>query len=153
MRPGVSDTLAGIRRILDDIIAPEVREGYPTQVLRGVVKNLAMLENAWVGVLPFLQWDNDATAALLDDAAEYVDAGLASRIAQSREHDTDLLSATAMEERNAALRGLLAEVIPQLMHRDHAADVQRRVTEHLIERMNRYPFSMAVAAPTRAHKK
>lgn len=153
MRPGVNDTLAGIRRILDDIIAPEVREGYPTQVLRGVVKNLAMLENAWGGVLPFLQWDNDATATLLPDVAEHVDAGLAFRIAHAAEHSTERLSATAMEERNTALRGLLAEAIPQLMRSDEAADVRRRITDHLVERMDRYPFRMAVAAPTRAHKK
>ena len=149
MRPGLTDQLAGIRRILDEIIAPELRPGYPSQVLRGIVKNLAMLEKAWPRVLPFLEWDTETTARLLADLAPFVDDALRSRIAEQVGRDTPR-TLEALERRDDELRGLLTEAIPRIEGRDDAADVRRRVTEHLVERMDRYPFHMAVAAPTKA---
>jgi len=145
----MSDQLAGIRRILEEIVAPELRPGYPTQMLRGVVKNLAMLESSWSSVLPFLQWDTEATAALLREAAPYVDEGLRARIAQAEQSEHEVLSVEVLDERNTELRGLLAEAIGQLMLREDASDLQARVKEHLVTRMSRYPFRMAVAAPTK----
>jgi hypothetical protein len=149
MRPGMNDQLAGVRRILEEIIAPELRPGYPSQVLRGVVKNLAMLEGAWASVAPFLEWDSEATASLLRDAAPHVDEELRRRIGETLEAGACDGSVEALEQRNETLRGLLAEAIPQLArHGDGAADAHERVKAHLRERTREYPFRMAVAAPT-----
>ncbi len=146
----MTDQLSGIRRILDQIIAPELREGYPSQVLRGVVKNLAMLEGAWSRILPFLEWDTSATAALLEQAAPHVDCALGKRITEAVTAELPSGSLEDLEQRNTELRGLLAEVIHQLAQRDEAAAVQQRIKEHLVERTRRYPFRMAIAAPTSA---
>lgn len=149
MRPGVTDQLAGIRRILDETIGPELRPGYPSQMLRGVVKNLAMLEQAWPRVLPFLVWDADATAALLREATPYLDGDLAERVSDAVTGQPDPLSFDAVDAHHAELRALLADAIPQLTQRDDAAAVTARIKDHLVERMGRYPFRMALAAPTR----
>lgn len=150
MRPGMTDQLSGIRRILDEIIAPELREGYPSQVLRGVVKNLAMLEGAWVRILPFLEWDTTGTAGLLTDAARHVDAGLAQRIGAAVVRELPSTSMEDLELRNVELRGLLAEAISQLAGDEQALEVRQRIKDHLLERTRRYPFRMAIAAPTSA---
>lgn len=147
MRPGMTDQLSGIRRILDEIIAPELREGYPSQVLRGVVKNLAMLEGAWVRILPFLEWDIAATTALLQHAASHVDGELGGRITAMAGRELPSRSLDDLDHHSNELRGLLAEVIPQLAQHDDAAQLQR-IKEHLVERTGRYPFRMAIAAPT-----
>ena len=149
MRPGMTDQLSGIRRILDEIIAPELREGYPSQVLRGIVKNLAMLEGAWSRILPFLEWDTTATAELLEEATPHLDAGLAQRISGTLAQDLPSGSLEDLEQRNTELRGLLAEAIHQLAQQDGGARVQR-IKEHLVQRTRRYPFRMAIAAPTSA---
>lgn len=150
MRPGMTDQLSGIRRILDEIIAPELREGYPSQVLRGVVKNLAMLEGAWVRILPFLEWDSAATAALLQQAIPHVDDALAHLITGLVGHELPSGSLADLEQRNTDLRGLLADAIHELVGRTAAADVSQSIKDHLLERTRRYPFRMAIAAPTSA---
>jgi hypothetical protein len=146
----MTDQLSGIRRILDDIIAPELREGYPSQVLRGVVKNLAMLEGAWVHILPFLGWDTTATAALLEDAVPYVDDDLRQRITDAVKQELPSSSLEDLEQRNTELRGLLAETIHQVAQRDDASALRQRIKDHLVARTRRYPFRMAIAAPTSA---
>lgn len=146
----MTDQLSGIRRILDQIIAPELREGYPSQVLRGIVKNLAMLEGAWSRILPFLEWDTSATAALLEEAAPQVDGALGKRVTEAVGAELPSGSLEDLEQRNTELRGLLAEAIHQLAQRDETAGVRQRIKEHLVERTRRYPFRMAIAAPTSA---
>ncbi len=152
MRPGMTDQLSGIRRILEEIIAPELREGYPSQVLRGVVKNLGMLEGAWVRILPFLEWDTPATASLLEEAAPHVDADLRQRITNALARDLAAGSLEELEERNTELRGLLADAVHQLAQQEDAAAVRGHIRDHFVERTRRYPFRMAIAAPTSAKK-
>jgi hypothetical protein len=146
----MTDQLSGIRRILDEIIAPELREGYPSQVLRGIVKNLAMLEGAWVHILPFLEWDTTATAALLHEAGSYVDSDMRQRIADAVKRELPSSSLEDLEQRNTELRGLLADSIHQLAQREDGAALLQRIKDHLVERTRRYPFRMAIAAPTSA---
>jgi hypothetical protein len=150
MRPGMTDQLAGIRRILDEIIAPELREGYPSQVLRGIVKNLAMLEGAWVRILPFLEWDTEATVLLLEDAAPLVRGELREEIRAALQQGPSARSLEDLEERNTGLRSLLTAAIPQLAALEEGSEVLQRVKDHLLERTSRYPFRMAIAAPTSA---
>jgi hypothetical protein len=150
VRPGMTDQLTGIRRILHDIIAPELREGYPSQVLRGVVKNLSMLEGAWTRIVPFLEWDNAATADLLRDARPHLGAVLTGHVDRMSKDGITDGSPEALERRNDELRSLLADVIRELADEDQAGEVRESIKRHFVERSLRYPFRMAIAAPTSA---
>lgn len=145
----MADQLRGIRRILEDVIAPELRTGYPSQTLRGVVKNLTMLEQAWSRVHPFLLWDTGETAKLLAETVEFVDDGLSTRISEALSQEVaDPLSMEQLEERNALLRELLGEAIAGLADRPHTEELMSNIRDHFVERMGRYPFRMALARPT-----
>lgn len=148
MRPGMTDQLAGIRRILTDIIGPELREGYPSQVLRGVVKNLAMLEGAWPHITGFLEWDNAETATLLRQLQPEVPPSLARQITTALAQDLTDGSATSLEQQNDALRSLLSQAIDHLPAGSASADARRQITSHFMARSEQYPFRMAIATPT-----
>lgn len=150
MRPDMTDQLAGVRRILTDIIAPELREGYPSQVLRGVVKNLTMLEAAWPKITSFLEWDIEQTEALLHEMTPFLADTTKSRVVDCLNGGSDVRSVEELDRRNAEVRQALADAIPQLLQRDDAAPVVARVKEHLMLRMSRYPFRMAISTPTSA---
>ena len=100
--------------------------------------------------LKFLDWDTAATAGLLEQAGDQVDADLAQRIAAALGQQNAARSLDELEARNGELRGLLVEVVSQLAGRPEAAGVQRTIRDHLLERTRRYPFRMAIAAPTSA---
>lgn len=150
MRPDMTDQLAGVRRILNDIIAPELREGYPSQVLRGVVKNLMMLESAWPKIISFLEWDIEQTEALLRGMAPFLDDSMKSRVLAALEGGLDERSPDELDRRNTEVRQVLADAIPQLLQREEAAPVVAQVKEHLVQRMSQYPFRMAISTPTSA---
>lgn len=150
MRPDMTDQLAGVRRILNDIIAPELREGYPSQVLRGVVKNLMMLEGAWPKIISFLEWDIEQTEALLRGMAPFLDDSMKSRVLAALEGGLDERSPEELDRRNAEVRQVLADAIPQLLRREDASPVVAQVKEHLVQRMSQYPFRMAISTPTSA---
>ncbi|HEX7096249.1 MAG TPA: hypothetical protein VF183_10225 [Acidimicrobiales bacterium] len=149
MRPTVSEQLAGIRRILDEVIAPQVTEAYPVDMLRGVLANLEMLERSWTRVVPFLAWDNEQTAELLRDVASVVDHGLAARIAEAlAAAAVDPLDVAALDARNTTLRELLAEAVPQLATGgERAAPQYARVRAHLRARIDRFPFNASAPMP------
>ena len=69
MRPTLAEQLRGLRRVLDVAVAPAIADDYATEALAGVQRALAMLEAREPEVLPFLLWDNAATADLLAKAA------------------------------------------------------------------------------------
>jgi hypothetical protein len=151
----VSEQLAGIRRILSDVIAPEVTGAYPVDMLRGVLANLEMLERSWSKVPEFLDWDNVGTAYVLGEATPYVDDDLRARIVASArdignvdgDHG-DLVSIETLAQRNEVLRGLLAEVVPVLAAGgDETAEAYAELRAHLRERMDRFPFSMNAPMP------
>src|SRR5579862_2738101 len=113
MFPTVGQQLRETRRILADVVAPEVSGDYAVAALDDVLATLRVLETAWDQVLPFLVWDNGQVAALLDQSA--VDADLGDRIAAARATNApDPLDFVAVHGRNLELRGLLAQVIGQL---------------------------------------
>jgi hypothetical protein len=147
MRPTISEQLTGLRRILDEVVAPEVDVPYPAETLRGVIANLEMLARAYTNVGPFLAWDNAATKALLAAARGVVDAGLASHIDDALFlPDVDALDLDALDARNTLLRGLLAAAIAPLAGGGGAtATVYASVCVHLRERMARYPFTMTTS--------
>ena len=57
MRPNVSEQLSGMRRVLGDVIAPDLEGGYPRDILDGVMSTLDALAASWLEVPAFLRWD------------------------------------------------------------------------------------------------
>jgi hypothetical protein len=150
MRPTVAEQLRGLRRILAEVVAPEVGAAYPADMLQGVIANLEMLERTVPAVAPFLAWDNDATASLLDAAAPLLGGDLAVAVAQARSWPpVDPLDVDALHARNVALRGLLADAVaPLAAGGEHTAAAYDEVRAHLRARMARYPLTMAASMPS-----
>ncbi len=110
MLPTVGDQLRETRRILTEVIAPEVSGDYAVAALEDVLATLRMLEAAWDKVLPFLHWDNDQTARLLGQSS--AGGALADRIAAALAvSPPDPVDFVAVHGRNLELRALLADVV------------------------------------------
>jgi hypothetical protein len=151
VRPTVEEQLEGSCRILEETIAPEVTGDQAAEALRGVVKNLRMLGKSWAQVLPFLHWDNGATAALLERARPNVPAPLAQRLGDLDGNSDDPFDVAAARHRNTALRGLLSEVVAVLDPASvPAAATHRAIVEHLSARAARYPMRMVPDVPRAA---
>jgi hypothetical protein len=148
VRPTVSEQLAGMRRVLREVIGPEVTSAYPADMLRGMLATLEMLERSWARVAPFLSWDNAATEQLLRAGLPHVTAPIAAQIrATLSEPAPDPLDVDALDRRNTELRRLLSAVVPMLAVRADAAAAYRDVRAHLRERMDRFPLSTSAPMP------
>lgn len=73
MRPTVGESIAGIRRILTDVILPEVTSPYATWRAGEVVGALQALETRWAEVYPLLMEENDDLHALFSGALPLLD--------------------------------------------------------------------------------
>jgi hypothetical protein len=142
----VEEQLAGSRRILEDVIGPELVGSGAAESLRGLVKNLEMLERSWARVLPFLHWDNERTAILLQDARAELPAVLADRISDDPPVG-DPFDVAAAQSRNDRLRGLLSEVVAIV---DSDAAAYRAIVEHMRTRAGRFPMRMVPDMPRTA---
>lgn len=128
MRPSVTEQLAGITRILEDVVVPAVDETYPADVLDGVIATLQALADGWIDVPAFLAWDAQASAALL------APIGVAPPAPPADPYDL-----RALEAHHAAVRGLLAE---------HAAAIPAdALAAHLRARAERYPIKVTQRMP------
>jgi hypothetical protein len=148
VRPSVTEVLENMHRILEDIVAPELTEAYPAHMLRGVLTNLHRLSESWDRVLPFLEWDNEASRLLLLEAAPLLDGDLATRIAECAGRQQDSAGSRpseSLEQRNVELRALLAEAIPRLAGNEPIAEACRA---YLLERATRYPYEWTWVAPS-----
>jgi hypothetical protein len=139
MRPTIGEQLGGTCRILEVMIAPEVAGTPAGDVLRGLVKNLRMLQTNWGTVLPFLHWDNETTAGLLARAASSVPDALAQRITTTVDGQPapDPADVMAAQERNDELRALLTEVVRVISAK---SDAHAEIIAHLAARSARYPL-------------
>lgn len=143
MRPTISEQLRQTARLLEDVVAPDLTSEYSARVLRGLVKNLRMLETSWDQVVPFLQWDNEETSKLLDASTHIVPAALAARLAARPSELPDPLDACAVQKHNYTIRGLLSEAISEIdPASDHDSSVRNAITTHLKKRTSRYPMRM-----------
>jgi hypothetical protein len=149
MRPTISEQLAGMRRILAEVVAPEVTGAYAVDMLRGVLANLEMLERSWSRVGPFLAWDNAGTERLLEAIARTLDPPFARRVeALLLTRPVDQVDVEVLDAHNTALRDLLADAIPQLAAGgDRTAAVYEDVRVHLRERIGRFPLAMNAPMP------
>ncbi len=131
MFPTVTDQLRELRRVLADVVMPEVTGSYATDTLSSALATLKMLERAWDRVVPFLVWDNEQLIGLLGDAG-----------AADRPDSSDF---GAVHERNLALRERLATTV-----RDFPDEVATdALTAYFRQRIARYPFSSTASLPTR----
>jgi hypothetical protein len=139
MRPTIGEQLTGTCRILEAVIAPEVAGTPAGDVLRGLVKNLRMLQTSWAAVLPFLHWDNELTAGLLARAMSSVPDALAQRIMTDLDAKPapDPADVASVQERNDELRALLTEVVRVI---DPVSDPHAEIVAHLAVRAGRYPL-------------
>jgi hypothetical protein len=156
MNPTITEQLRGYSRILDEVVAPALDRGYPSDVLAGIIANLRRLAGFWDRVLPFLEWDNRATAVVLLDAAPLLEPELAARVRRAvdvtpadADEGTDPLDFDALHDRNLELRSLLAEtIVPLAGGGERTAAMYARVRSHLRERMSRYPMSGTIVMPS-----
>jgi len=126
MFPTVTDQLRELRRVLNDVVMPEVSGSYAQDTLSSALATLKMLEGAWDRVVPFLLWDNEQLSRLVGDDGE-------------RPDPSDF---TAVHRRNLELRDRLAGTV-QEGHETAA------LVAYFRERIARYPFTSTVALPTR----
>jgi hypothetical protein len=127
MRPSVSEQLAGVRRVLADVIAPEITDPYPADVLAGALDVLDMLAKRWADVPAFLAWDSRATADVLRLVGELAPAA-----------PDDPFDLRALSAHHREVRGLLEAAMPAILARDDA----RAATVRLFrDRFERYPLT------------
>lgn len=155
MRPDVSEQLDGLRSILERIVAPELKDPYPADILAGVCATLETLSAGWRKVPGFLQWDAEMSAALLREvlAADVgLDDAVDTRVREIVLADPpDAANLAALEARHLQARQALADVIPTIMDADELRELRTYLTAHLRERAERYPLK-AVWRPAGAPK-
>jgi len=129
MYPTVTDQLRELRRVLNDVVMPEISGSYAIDTLASALSTLKMLEGAWDRVVPFLLWDNEQLIGLLGDDGPDALA-------------PDPSDFTAVHLRNLQLRERLATTV-----RDGPDPAP--LVAYFRERIARYPFASTVALPTR----
>ncbi len=126
MRPTVTEQLDGLRRILAEVVAPEVAAPYPAEILGSVIGTLAALSANWFRIPDYLAWEIESVRAILAAAGIEPPA------------DTSM----SLEERQTRLSGLLVEAQPTIAaHRD--GEAYRLMIAFFRERARSFPFAMA----------
>jgi hypothetical protein len=155
VRPDVSEQLDGLRRILEEAVAPELQDPYPIDILAGVCATLETLSSGWRVVPAFLQWDAEMSAALLRqvftsgvDLPDVLDDELRAIVFVEPPDAADL---AALEARHLRVRQALANAIPLVMEHDELRELRTYLAAHLRERSERYPLK-AVWRPAGAPK-
>jgi len=136
VRPTVGEQLAGVARILAEVVAPAVNDPYPADVLGGLIATVDALAGTWSDVPAYLAWDAGETAALLSVLGDRLDADRRHTLAALADDvGVDPLDIRTLEDRHRALQALLADAVADGLPADAAA----RVAAHLRERAARYP--------------
>jgi hypothetical protein len=142
MRPTVTEQLAGISRILSEIVAPEVTSAYPADILRGAIAALNALGASWVKIPAFLAWDIAATADVLRAALPLLAAPLADEVRVALSSPADSADWAVLEGRQERLRGLLVGAIP-VIQAEPEGEAYRLMTALFRERSERFPFQLS----------
>ncbi len=150
MRPSVTEQLAGLSGILREVIAPELENPYPRDILDGVCATLDAIASGWSEVAAFLDWDARATIAVLEQVlvagegvlGEELRAELRASLTDLRE-PVDPLDLTALQARQRSARQALESVIPAFGDGDELAPARAHLASHLKARAARYPFKPA----------
>jgi hypothetical protein len=127
MRPTITEQLDGLRRILVEVVAPEVTAPYPAEILGSVIGALDALSANWAHIPDYLAWEIDSiqsilTAAGIEPPAETPPASL--------------------EEQQARMSALLVRAQPAIAA-NRNGEAYRLMIAFFRERAERFPFAMA----------
>jgi hypothetical protein len=148
MHPTITEQLDGLRRILAEVVVPEVTSPYPAEILGSVIGALDALQLNWHRIPAFLRWDIETTAGVLDAARPLLDADLVAEIAAVAAWG-DLADLAALETGQARMRALLVKAMPAILADPHRTDAYPRMIALFRERAERFPFSMAARPPAK----
>ena len=133
MRPTITDQLDGLRRILVEVIAPEVTAPYPAEILGSVIGALDALSANWSRIPDYLAWETESIQSILTAA------GI--------EPQTDTTAAT-LEEKQIRMSGLLVAAQPAIAG-DRDGEAYRQMIAFFRARAQRFPFAMAARPPVK----
>jgi hypothetical protein len=143
VRPKVTEQLEGMRRILADVVAPEIVHPYPADILGGVIAALESLERSWYEVPRFLRWDAQATGEFLLAARGALDEATADEITRATASGPDdPLDLERLEAHDERLRALLARVAPTIASQPDLSELNERMMSLFRERAQRFPFGL-----------
>ena len=138
MRPTIDEQLHALGRILSEVVAPEVVAKYPSDILQGVIANLAELETNWSRWVGFLSWDNEQLARLLDATRSQVGDAAAAQITEAIAlAPQDPYDYSAMCAHNEALRAAVTAVIRDARTNGALAGAAQQIHTHLAEGIQR----------------
>lgn len=147
MRPSVTEQLAGLSRILAEVIAPELENPYPRDILGGVCATLDAIAAGWTDVPAFLDWDARTSIAVIEHVLADGSSVLSEELqAETRASLTQLadpvdpFDIAALQQRHRAARKTLERVIPALGDIAELSPARTELASHLKERAARYPF-------------
>ena len=138
MRPTITEQLDGLRRILAEVVAPEVEAPYPAEILGSVIGALDALRDNWFRIPGYLAWEVRSIQAIL--AA----AGLEHDIAGIETEDL-----RALEELQMRISGLLVRAQPAITA-DKDGEAYRLMVRFFRERAEKFPFAMAARPAKKA---
>jgi hypothetical protein len=133
MRPTITEQLEGLRRILSEVIAPEITAPYPAEILGSVIGALDSLCANLAGVPAYLEWEIQSVQSIL----------AAANVAVPADAPSDLRALEALQMR---LSAELVAVQPAIIA-DPDGDAYRLMIAFFRERAQRYPFAMAARPP------
>jgi hypothetical protein len=136
VRPTLSEQLAGVARILAQIVAPAIHDPYPADVLGGLIATLDAIAASWTDIPAYLAWDAAEMVAVLSALGDGLDADRRGALAALADDvGGDPFDIQALEDRHRALLTLLADTVAAGLPPEDA----HRVAVHLRERAARYP--------------
>jgi hypothetical protein len=115
LRPTIGEQLAGIKRVLETVVAPALPPGYPAEMLRWSAEALARLARQQGLDEANLRWELTATSALLERVAAmpgYVEPPAAAPATAKDEFPAAGL--TELQAEVLAARSRLADLVRSL---------------------------------------
>lgn len=135
MQPTIDSQLAAVRRSLDALAGEQRLSAEAGVTLGDAAKALERVERSWALVLPYLVRDNAALDELLSELAPRLPEELRAEIDEAAAAKlSDELDLIAANERNEALRDVLARAIVATEH------VRGPATAFLRESVARRPW-------------
>jgi hypothetical protein len=158
VRPSVSEQLDGLKRILQEVVAPELTDPYPSDILAGVCATLETLAAGWSEVPAFLRWDAEAASEILSEVLSadglQLDERLAAQVNEALAAPIpDPADFTALEAYHRQVRAALELTVPVISEHEELRETRTRLVDLFRERVDRYPLKTvwrpSAPAPTR----
>jgi hypothetical protein len=138
MHPTIDEQLEGIARLIERSVET-TGDGPESERLRTAAGTLRRVSKSWALMLPYLTWDNEATASLIENLHIDISKDLLDQVHTIDSTPMDPLDFVAVHDRNNALRGVLAHAIQSLPA--SAGTARAAIASHVRERIARDPSS------------